>query len=128
MTIHDLERASLFLDGKGGVQVVPNGPDLYTRVKADTTLGDTMVTLGVGSGKSSSHWEMHPAGEEILVILSGSRVIHFEHPDGRRETLNARAGEAVIVPRGVWHKTEAPEGSRILFITYGRGTTHKSAS
>jgi quercetin dioxygenase-like cupin family protein len=126
MAIHSLEKASLFLDGKGAVQVVATGPDFYARVRSDASLGGTMVSLGTGSGRRSSHWEMHPAGEEILVVLGGPPIVRFEHEDGRRETLQPAIGDAVIVPRGVWHRAEGV--GQILYITYGAGTTHKSDS
>jgi len=129
VTIHDLEKASLFLDGSGGVAAVPTGPDFYARIRNDPTLGGTMVSLGaVSSGAPSKHWEMHPAGEEILVILAGHPRVEFEHADGRRETIETAPGKAVVVPRGVWHRAESEAGARILYITYGAGTTHKPAS
>jgi hypothetical protein len=30
-----------------------------------------------------------------------------------------------VVPRGVWHRAERQRGVRMLFITYGAGTTHR---
>ncbi|MBL6854141.1 MAG: cupin domain-containing protein [Alphaproteobacteria bacterium] len=125
MGTHELVANSLFLDGLGGVAVVPTGPDFYARIKNDTTLGGTMVSLGGGHGGPGKHWEMHPAGEEILVILEGTPTVVFEHDDGREERTEACAGQAVIVPRGVWHRTDGPAGWKILYITYGAGTAHK---
>jgi mannose-6-phosphate isomerase-like protein (cupin superfamily) len=122
---HRLEKERLFIDGNGGVAVVPVTPDVYTKIKDRTDLGGTLISYGVGTGAPSKSWEMHPKGEEILVILDGAPKIYFEHPDGRAESQTVSAGDAVIVPRGVWHRTEGEAGWRILYITYGAGTTHK---
>jgi mannose-6-phosphate isomerase-like protein (cupin superfamily) len=124
MCVYDLVQASLFLDGLGGVVAVPAGPNFYASIKDRPDLGDTMVSLGTGQGQST-RWEMHPSGEEILVILEGTPQVLFEHPDGRLEALAPAPGEAVIVPRGAWHRTVGPPGWKILYITYGAGTVHK---
>ena len=125
MQAHKLEKERLFIDGDGGVAVVPVTPDFYAKIKDRTDLGGTLISYGVSSGAPSRSWEMHPKGEEILVILDGSPKIFFEHPDGHTESMTASAGDAMIVPRGVWHRTESQAGWRILYITYGAGTMHK---
>jgi hypothetical protein len=33
-----------------------------------------------------------------------------------------------VIPRGAWHRAEGPPGAKILFITYGAGTTHKTVT
>jgi len=122
---HSLESERLFIDGSGGVAAVPITPDFYAKIRNRADLGGTLISYGAGNGTPSMRWEMHPAGEEILIIMEGTPVIIFEHPDGREESKLCRSGEAVIVPRGVWHRIERTEGSKILYITYGTGTTGK---
>jgi mannose-6-phosphate isomerase-like protein (cupin superfamily) len=124
MTALDLDKHGLFLDGAGGVEAVPTGPDFYEKIKAMPHLGGTMVSLGLGKG-TSKKWEMHPKGEEVLVILEGSPDVLFKHADGREEKTPTRPGQAVIVPRGVWHRTVGTPGWKILYLTYGEGTLHK---
>jgi len=70
------------------------------------------------------HWEMHPHGEEVLVLLAGTMTMVLD--DGGKEArVKLTAGRGCIVPRGVWHRAEVSEPGRLLGITYGRGTTHR---
>lgn len=70
------------------------------------------------------NWEMHPEGDEVLFLLSGSIDVVFETPEGER-TVELRAGQACVVPKGVWHKQLVRSPGDELAFTYGRGTSHK---
>jgi mannose-6-phosphate isomerase-like protein (cupin superfamily) len=124
MTTFDLENTYLFLDGAGVVKATPGGAAFWRTVGENPDAAATLVTVGAGDG-DWPHWEMHPQGEEVLVLLEGSLHLTFEHPDGRRETLEPEPGATIVVPRGVWHRAERQQGVRMLFITYGPGTTHR---
>jgi quercetin dioxygenase-like cupin family protein len=69
-------------------------------------------------------WERHPAGDELVVQLSGA-VTLFQEIDGSLRTVELRGGLAVINPRGVWHTIDVHEPGEALFITPGRGTEHR---
>jgi mannose-6-phosphate isomerase-like protein (cupin superfamily) len=69
-------------------------------------------------------WERHPAGEEVVVLLSG-RIDLVQQLDGAEVTTPMRPGEAIINPTGVWHRTIVHEPGTALFITPGVGTEHK---
>ena len=124
MNLYDLESTYLFLDGAGGVASAPGGPEFWAGVHENPAAGDTMVIVSEGGG-DWPRWEMHPRGDEILVILEGAPRFFLEHPDGRLETVAARAGSTILIPKGVWHRAEGPSGAKTLFITYGPGTTHR---
>jgi quercetin dioxygenase-like cupin family protein len=66
-------------------------------------------------------WERHPAGEEVVVLLSG-RVDLVQEVDGAEHVVELHPGEAVINPPGVWHTARVHEPGVGLFITPGRGT------
>jgi hypothetical protein len=53
-------------------------------------------------------WEMHPAGDEIVVA-------ELTEP-----------GSFVIVPRGTWHTAHTSVPTTMLFVTPGEGTRHKA--
>lgn len=81
----------------------------------------------VTRGRSSAdwpHWEVHPEGEELVVLLSG-RVDLVLDDERRQWTVPLRAGQAWINPRGVWHRAIVHEPADMLFITAGRGTRHR---
>ena len=72
----------------------------------------------------ADHWEMHPAGEEAVCCVRGAFRVYLRatNPDAADVPVRLRAGEAVIVPRGTWHRLELDEPSDIMSITMRRGT------
>ena len=71
------------------------------------------------------HWELHPEGEELLVLLSGALDLVLETPQGEERVRLDADSPAFLMPRGTWHRIEVREPGRMLFVTYGRGTRHK---
>lgn len=82
-----------------------------------------LVTLAL-QATTWTHWERHPAGEEVVVLLDGSIDV-IQELDGKEVTTSLRPGEAVINPKGVWHRSVVHEPGNALFITPGRGTEHR---
>ncbi|HEY8080792.1 MAG TPA: cupin [Acidimicrobiales bacterium] len=69
-------------------------------------------------------WERHPAGEEVVVLMSG-RVDLIREVDGVEELIELRPGTATVNPKGVWHRAVVLEPGVGLFITPGTGTEHR---
>ena len=69
-------------------------------------------------------WERHPAGEELVMLLSG-RVDLLQEIDGETRRTELHPGMAVVNPPGVWHTADVHEPGVGLFITPGRGTEHR---
>src|SRR5271169_6698629 len=69
-------------------------------------------------------WERHPAGEEVVVLISG-RIDVMQEVDGAEHVVELRPGEAMVNPVGVWHTTRVHEPGLALFITPGAGTEHR---
>jgi len=72
------------------------------------------------------HWERHPAGDEILTLLSGEMVVVLETAAGEQH-VPLKSGETFIVPKGVWHRAIVRAPGRLMFVTPGAGTEHKPA-
>jgi mannose-6-phosphate isomerase-like protein (cupin superfamily) len=70
-------------------------------------------------------WEMHPAGDEVVICMSGAMVLVQEHPDGRMVETPLAAGEYAINPAGVWHTADVSGAASAIFITAGEGTQHR---
>jgi mannose-6-phosphate isomerase-like protein (cupin superfamily) len=68
--------------------------------------------------------EVHPDGDEILYLISGGLDVILEEADGDRK-VTVKPGEAIVVPKGVWHRVELHEPSHLLFITPGPGGAHR---
>lgn len=75
---------------------------------------------------TGGHSEIHPNGDEVHVCVSGEMSAILEH-DGGDEVTDFSAGQACVIPRGVWHRLVAREPSRVLSLTFGTGTEHRPA-
>jgi quercetin dioxygenase-like cupin family protein len=69
-------------------------------------------------------WERHPAGEEVVVLLSG-RVDLIQDVDGREHVVALTPGLAMVNPINTWHRAVVHEPGLALFITPGDGTEHR---
>lgn len=69
-----------------------------------------------------STWEMHPDGDELVVLLHG-RATFVLREDGRDRAVPLDGpGTFVTVPRGTWHTARIAEPTALLFFTPGAGT------
>lgn len=75
--------------------------------------------------ESWTSWEMHPAGDEVVICTHGAMVLLQEHPDGRVVETPLVAGEYAINLPGVWHTADIAESATAIFITAGEGTQHR---
>ncbi|MGW6289906.1 cupin domain-containing protein [Streptomyces sp. NPDC055107] len=91
-------------------------------VAADGAEG-RMVTIFDGEGPGD-HWERHPAGDELVVCLSGSVTVTRD-VDGVPDRVALRPGEATVNPAGAWHAVDMAGPATILTITAGLGTDHR---
>ena len=67
---------------------------------------------------------MHPHGEEIVYLLSGSLDLILER-DGISEIIKLRSKGLVIIPEETWHTAKVFEPSNMLVITLGKETKVK---
>ena len=72
-------------------------------------VNDCVVRLGVLQGEF--HWHKHDKEDEFFYVVEGRFVIDLE---GRTVELTPRQG--FTVPKGVMHRTRAPERTVILMI------------
>ena len=70
------------------------------------------------TGPDPHDGEMHPDGDELLYLLSGSVTLKLEMEDGDR-LVELGAGDAIVVPQGVWHKITMREPGQLVHITPG---------
>lgn len=95
----------------------------YEQMAAGDGIEGRLVTLGAMTD-SWDGWERHPAGQEVVVVLSG-RAELIQEIEGDHRRIMLTAGQAVINPPGVWHTTDVHEPGQALFITPGAGTEHR---
>jgi mannose-6-phosphate isomerase-like protein (cupin superfamily) len=73
-------------------------------------VNDSVLRLGVIEG--DFHWHKHDAEDELFLVLDGTLQIDIEGGD----TVTLGRHQAYTVPRGVVHRTRAPERTAILMI------------
>ena len=78
-------------------------------------VNDSVVRLGVVQGEF--HWHKHDREDEFFYVVEGRLLIDLE---GRTVELSPQQG--FTVPRGVLHRTRAPERTVILMIEGGTVT------
>lgn len=72
-------------------------------------VNDCVVRLGVVQGEF--HWHKHDKEDEFFYVIDGRFVVELE---GRTVELLPRQG--LMVPKGVMHRTSAPERTVILMF------------
>ncbi|HEY7529678.1 MAG TPA: cupin domain-containing protein [Gemmatimonadota bacterium] len=72
-------------------------------------VNDAVVRLGVVEGEY--HWHRHDGDDEFFYVVEGRFLIDLE---GRSVELGPRQG--FVVPRGVLHRTRAPERAVVLMV------------
>jgi mannose-6-phosphate isomerase-like protein (cupin superfamily) len=80
-------------------------------------VNDSVVRLGVMQGEY--HWHQHEDDDEFFYVIEGRFLIDLEPAadgttPGRVVELTPRQG--FVVPKGVVHRTRAPERSVILMV------------
>jgi mannose-6-phosphate isomerase-like protein (cupin superfamily) len=83
------------------------------------TIGAPIIT-----GDAPHNGELHPDGDEVLYLISGAVTVKLELPEGDA-VVDLGAGDAVVVPQGVWHKITMREPGQLVHITPGPGGDHR---
>ena len=73
-------------------------------------VNESVVRLGILRGEY--HWHKHEQEDEFFFTLEGRLIIDIE--DG--ESVELRPSQGYVVPKGVVHKTRAPEKTIVLMI------------
>ena len=110
------------------VQPVVVTSTLYDRLQTDfdNFRGHVLVSVFEFS-ETWPHWERHPAGDEMVVLLSGIVTLRIQTHEGEEKVDLNEPCSYVIIPRGAWHIAETQESARMLFITPGEGTEHNAS-
>lgn len=72
-------------------------------------VNDCVVRIGVLQGEF--HWHKHDGEDEFFYVVDGLLLLDLED-----RTIELYPKQGITVPRGVVHKTRAPERSTILMI------------
>ena len=108
----DLSRSVLGLRRDGKAALVPweSGPP--------PRVDGLLIGAPVMTRNAPHNGEMHPDGDEVLYLISGRVDVVLEE-DGAESIVEVAPGEAIVVPKGVWHRVVVREPSQLLHITPG---------
>ncbi len=120
----DLRDRYLHLKEGGAAVAVEGGAAFWRRLMAGEARYEGRLVVASDISADMAHWEMHPAGEELLICLAGRFEVLLEDADGQ-SAARLDAGQALVVPRGAWHRLRVHEPGRMIFVTWGEGTRHR---
>ena len=72
-------------------------------------VNDSVIRLGVVQGEY--HWHKHDDDDEFFFVLEGRFFIDLEG-----QSIELRPQQGYVVPKGVVHRTRAPERAVILMV------------
>jgi dTDP-4-dehydrorhamnose 3,5-epimerase-like enzyme len=72
-------------------------------------VNDSVVRLGVIQGEY--HWHKHDDEDEFFYVVDGQLLIDLEN-----RTVELRPRQGFVVPKGIVHRTRAPERTVILMV------------
>jgi len=119
------------LGPEGSAVALPVDDSFWERLAAGgfDHLGPGRLVSSYAFSADWTNWEMHPAGEEVVVLLSGAMEFMLEAANGGHSTVAlSEPGQFVLVPRGAWHTANIAGAATALFITPGEGTEHRPRS
>ena len=108
----------------GGASTLEVTPEFWSTIDQRDDLAEGHLVAAFACDTDWPHWEMHPHGEEILVLMSGKLEMVLETPRGE-ERVELLQGRALVMPRGTWHRVVVEAPGTLMAITYGRGTQHR---
>jgi mannose-6-phosphate isomerase-like protein (cupin superfamily) len=121
----DLASTYVCLGAQGGTASrIDVTPAFWDTIDARRDLRDGRLVALFHHDADWDHWEMHPNGEELLVLVSGAMDLVLDK-GGVQRVVELSSGRAFIVPRGTWHRALVRAPGALLAITAGRGTQHR---
>ncbi|GJL81162.1 MAG: hypothetical protein DHS20C01_07960 [marine bacterium B5-7] len=108
------------------VEPVVVSPTIYADLDANFDHFKSHVLVSTHEFDSDwGMWEKHPAGDEIVMLLSGSAQMVLETDSGSEVVKLDTPNTYTIIPRNTWHTARVSAPTRMLFITPGDGTEHR---
>ena len=117
----DLKTTYIHLADSAPAHQVPVDANFWATIHERSELADGRLVMKLNQSADWPHWEMHPAGDEVLYLISGEMELILDE-NGQERHVPFKAGSAFIVPRGIWHRALVHEPGELIGITRGAGT------
>ena len=82
--------------------------------------------ISTSSDLHSDVWEMHPAGDEVLLMLTGRLEVEYSD-QSRHGASSLESGHGIVMPRGIWHRLVLREPGVLLALSAPQGTRLSSS-
>ncbi len=73
-------------------------------------VNDSVIRLGILQGEY--HWHKHDKEDEFFFTLNGKLIVDIEGS----ESVELYPQQGLVVPKGIVHKTRAPEKTVVLMV------------
>ena len=123
---HDLAATFVVLQPDQRVALVENSPGVFEELGRRFSGFKRHVLVATFAFDADwSTWERHPAGDELVCLISGNATLILDHGDKTELVELKKPGEYVVVPKGTWHTAKTRVSTTMLFVTPGEGTENK---
>jgi len=125
-TTHDLASQFVIMKPTVHAAIKSVSPTFYQEIDTefDGFKNHTLISQH-SFDKDWDSWEMHPKGDEVVVLLSGAATFVLLINDEEHTLEVEKAGDYVVVPKGTWHTARTSVPTTMLFVTPGEGTEHR---
>jgi mannose-6-phosphate isomerase-like protein (cupin superfamily) len=124
--VPDLASTFVVLQPDQSATLVKVSPEVYEELdrRFDGFKGRTLVS-SYSFDSDWPTWERHPAGDEVVCLLSGDVEMVLQREGGEEVTRLREPGAYVVVPKGTWHTARTRVPTTMLFVTPGQDTQNK---
>lgn len=124
-----LDRVPVHFAAGGGARLIEgftfDGPGFEAYITAHTTAADPGRLVFIEHSSTAwGMWECHPAGDELVILISGV-ALFIQEIDGSTVRTRVTAGQAVLNPAGVWHTADVEEPFDAIYLTPCPDTHHR---
>ncbi|WP_340680140.1 hypothetical protein [Paraglaciecola sp.] len=123
LSVENLAEVFAVLKPDLSVQKVVNEPSVYAELdKNYSGFKGHVLIANHDFSQDWPTWECHPAGDEIVVLMSGQCEFLLKTETGVQTLVLDQIGSYVVVPKGIWHTAKIAKAAKVLFITPGENT------
>jgi mannose-6-phosphate isomerase-like protein (cupin superfamily) len=77
-------------------------------------VNESVVRVGVVEGEY--HWHKHEDDDEFFYVVEGKLLIDLQGEQQKDRIVELAPGQGFVVPKGVVHRTRAPQRTVILMV------------
>jgi quercetin dioxygenase-like cupin family protein len=77
-------------------------------------VNESVVRVGVIEGEY--HWHKHDDDDEFFYVVEGKLLIDLQSEQQKDRIVELAPGQGFVVPKGVVHRTRAPQRTVILMV------------